>query len=80
MTTAATLLDRVGWGPAEAARRIGVGEGTVRDWRTGRRGMDDRIAAWLARVALAIEAVGAAPPPPGVGKRARNHSDTRSFP
>ena len=50
------LLEEIGWGSNELARRLGVNHRSVRDMLSGRRAIPDNLAAWLHEVAAALRA------------------------
>jgi plasmid maintenance system antidote protein VapI len=55
------LLEEIGWGSNELARRLGINQRSVRDMLTGRRPVPDNLSGWLEQIAAAIRAVPALP-------------------
>jgi transcriptional regulator with XRE-family HTH domain len=55
VTPLATLLAHIGWTTGELARRLGVTDGTVRNWVTGRRSPSPSVLLWLADIADAMD-------------------------
>lgn len=62
MRAAAEELDdlaaRAGWSYREIARRLRIGDTTVRQWANGRRAIPPMILPWLRRIVGTIEALG----------------------
>ena len=55
MTPLPTMLGHIGWTTGELARRLGVTDGTVRNWVTGRRSPSPSVLLWLADIAAVMD-------------------------
>jgi hypothetical protein len=51
------LMDVMGWGASELARRLNCRKDTVEKWRSGKSIMPDRCAIWLESLASIILAL-----------------------
>lgn len=70
-------LDTLGWSASTLARRLRVPLNTAQAWTKGNRSAPPEVLAWLAQLAIAMEACPAVPPgwqgvPKGRRKRVGN--------
>jgi transcriptional regulator with XRE-family HTH domain len=55
------LLEQIGWSSNELARRLGINQRSVGDYRSGKRPIPDNLASWLRAMAAAVRAMPAQP-------------------
>ena len=57
-------MRRIGWSQNELVRRLGIAEGTSRQWASGRKDCQDEVLAWLDHIGAALDAAIKANPMP----------------
>lgn len=58
MTEFQDLATSIGWSYREIARRLAVGDATVRQWGNGKRTPPENVLFWLRRIAGSIHVMG----------------------